>query len=123
MQLSSSVPVLPATDLTRAKSFYSDKLKMKVEDGIAGITVGEGRFRVFVYPAQDPSPGTFTQTALQVSDVRATVAELKGRGITFEDYDVPGIKTVDGIAHMPDGDDAAWFKDSEGNLLVIVPDQ
>jgi len=123
MQLSSSVPVLPATDLTRAKSFYSDKLKMKVEDGIAGLTVGEGRFRVFVYPAPDPSPGTFTQTALQVSDVRATVAELKERGIRFENYDVPGIKTVDGIAHMPDGDDAAWFKDSEGNLLVIVPDR
>jgi catechol 2,3-dioxygenase-like lactoylglutathione lyase family enzyme len=123
MELSSAVPVLPAADLQRAKTFYAEKLGMPVTDGIAGLTIGEGVNRLFVYPGQGTSPGTFTQAALQVKDVSATVANLKAQGIAFEDVEVPGIKTVEGIAHMPDGDDAAWFKDSEGNLLVVVPNR
>jgi hypothetical protein len=53
-----------------------------------------------------------------VDDVEAAVAELRGRGVVFEEYDLPGFKTVDGIAEIA-GEKGAWFKDSEGNLLAI----
>ena len=74
-----------------------------------------------------PSPGTFTQIALEVDDLDAVVAVLKRRGVEFEDVDVPGLKTVDGIAEVEGnypskdsrGERAAWFRDSEGNLLGL----
>ena len=56
---------------------------------------------------------------LRVPDVRAAVAELRSRGIVFEDYDFPGLKTVDGIADVG-GASAAWFKDTEGNIIGVV---
>jgi len=54
-----------------------------------------------------------------VRDVEATVAQLRGKGVTFEDYDLPGVKTVNGIADL-DGTKGAWFKDPEGNILSVV---
>jgi hypothetical protein len=65
--------------------------------------------------------------AWEVDDIEATVAQLKARGVVFEEYDLPGLTTVDGLAEIPDnypskggvGERAAWFKDSEGNLLAI----
>jgi hypothetical protein len=71
-------------------------------------------------------PGTFTQMGWEVDDLAATVAELRRRGVVFEDVDVPGLKTVDGIAEVAgnypskgSGEKAAWFRDSEGNMLGI----
>ena len=49
-----------------------------------------------------------------VNDVKAAVQELRGKGVVFEDYDFPGLKTEDGVATMPDGSAAAWFLDTEG---------
>jgi hypothetical protein len=65
--------------------------------------------------------------AFEVADIEATVAELRSRGVVFEEYDFPGMKTVNGIAEVAGnypskgglGERAAWFKDSEGNLLGI----
>lgn len=54
-----------------------------------------------------------------VEDLEAEVAELRGRGVAFEEYDGPGLRTVDGIATTPAGK-GAWFKDSEGNVLTIT---
>jgi hypothetical protein len=73
------------------------------------------------------SSGQFTQMAFEVTDLEATVQALRARGVTFEEYDLPGLKTVDGIAKVEGnypskggvGELAAWFKDSEGNLLAI----
>jgi catechol 2,3-dioxygenase-like lactoylglutathione lyase family enzyme len=113
--------VLPAEDMGRARAFYADRVGLQATDGVAGVTVGDGDGRLFLYPAEGRSPGTFTQAALHVPDVRVAVKELLRRGVAFEEYDTPLLKTVDGVATMPDGDDAAWFKDSEGNLLVVVP--
>jgi hypothetical protein len=56
-----------------------------------------------------------------VTDVRAAVEEMRGRGVVFEEYDTPETRTEGGIARMPGGGEAAWFKDSEGNLLGVVP--
>jgi hypothetical protein len=91
-----------------------------VTKGLVGLTIGDGATRLYVYPAETESPSTFTQGALQVPDVRQTVDELRSRGVEFEEYDTPMLKTTDGIAPTPDGKEAAWFKDSEGNILVIV---
>jgi hypothetical protein len=69
-----------------------------------------------------PSPGAGTSKASTafwaVDDVAAEVAELKARGVVFEEYDMPGIKTVNSIA-TGGGAKTAWFKDSEGNILAI----
>jgi hypothetical protein len=67
------------------------------------------------------SPGEFTQAVIHVADVRAAVEEMRGRGVEFEEYDTPETRTENGIARMPGGGEAAWFKDSEGNLVGVVP--
>jgi len=54
-----------------------------------------------------------------VEDLEAEVAQLRGRGVVFEEYDSPGLRTVDGVASTPAGK-AAWFKDSEGNVLTLT---
>jgi predicted enzyme related to lactoylglutathione lyase len=86
-----------------------------------GLTVGDGNNRLFVYPAQARSSGEFTQTVIHVSDVRAAVEEMRSRGVEFEEYDTPETRTENGIARMPGGGEGAWFKDSEGNLVGVVP--
>lgn len=122
MDVARTTAVLPAADLERVGSFYKG-IGFEVTMGLAGLTVGDAHNRFFVYPSQAASSGAFTQVALQVPDVRTAFADLKARGIHFEEYDTPTVKTQNGIARMPDGDAVAWFKDSEGNLLVIVPDR
>jgi hypothetical protein len=66
------------------------------------------------------SPGEFTQASWVVEDVDAEVAGLRSRGVTFEEYDLPEMKTEDGIAVVPELGRAAYFKDSEGNLLGMI---
>ena len=79
-----------------------------------------------LFQSAGASPGTFTQMGWTVDDIDATVTELRSRGVVFEEVDLPGLKTVDGIADV-DGnypskgsaERAAWFRDSEGNMLGI----
>jgi hypothetical protein len=85
-----------------------------------GLTVGDGVNQVFVYPAQARSSGEFTQAVIQVTDVRAAVEDLRGRGVEFEEYDTPETRTENGIARTRDGGEGAWIKDSEGNLVGVV---
>jgi catechol 2,3-dioxygenase-like lactoylglutathione lyase family enzyme len=112
---------LPAQDIDRAKAFYRDKLGLKPfeEDaGNAHFRVGDGtEFNVF--RTMGAPSGTHTQMAFLVEDIVSEVKDLKSRGVTFEEYDFPGLKTKDGIAEADDAK-VAWFKDSEGNLLNIV---
>jgi predicted enzyme related to lactoylglutathione lyase len=61
------------------------------------------------------------QAVIHVTDVRAAVEVMRGRGVQFEGYDTPETRTENGIARMPGGGEAAWFKDSEGNLVGLVP--
>ena len=120
---------LPAQDLDRAKNFYVEKVGLQAlesrfleaSDGQVGLSVGDGANRLFVYPAQARSSGEFTQAVIQVTNVRAAVEEMRGRGVEFEEYDTPETRTEGGIARMPGGGEGAWFKDSEGNLLGLVP--
>jgi catechol 2,3-dioxygenase-like lactoylglutathione lyase family enzyme len=116
---------LPAQDLERARAFYADKLGLEpVEERPGGLRYqcGSGRFTLFE-SAGAPS-GDYTQMAWEVDDIEAVVEELRRRGVVFEEVVVAGLRTVDGIAEVEGnypsagvGELAAWFRDSEGNLL------
>jgi catechol 2,3-dioxygenase-like lactoylglutathione lyase family enzyme len=119
---------LPAQDLDRARRFYSEKLGLEPADERPGgllYRFANGEFALFA--SAGAAPGTFTQMAFEVDDLEAVVAELKRRGVIFEEVDVPGLRTIDGIAEVEGnypskrstGERAAWFHDSEGNLLGI----
>jgi predicted enzyme related to lactoylglutathione lyase len=122
-------PALPAQDLDRAKHFYIERVGLQAvesrfleaSDGQVGLTVGDGTDWLFIYPARASSSGEFTQAVIEVSEVRAAVDEMRRRGVEFEEYDTPETRTHGGIARMPGGGEAAWFKDSEGNLVGVVP--
>jgi catechol 2,3-dioxygenase-like lactoylglutathione lyase family enzyme len=118
---------LPARDLERARAFYAEKLGLEPSEARPGgllYRCASGEFAFF--ESAGASPGTFTQMAWYVDDVDATVSELRDRGVAFEEVDVPGLKTVDGVAEVDgnypsegSGERAAWFRDSEGNMLGI----
>ena len=106
--------VLPAADLARARDFYRDKLGLEPDNPGA-----EDNLQYTLYQKPNAGSDKNTQMGWMVPDVRAAVAELRGAGVVFEDYDFPGLKTEDGIATLPDGSSAAWFLDSEGNILNL----
>jgi catechol 2,3-dioxygenase-like lactoylglutathione lyase family enzyme len=119
---------LPAQDLARARRFYSDKLGLEPTDERPGgllYRCAAGEFALFESAGQ-PS-GAHTQMAFEVENLTAVVTDLRARGVVFEEYDFPGLRTVDGIGQVSGnypskggvGERAAWFRDSEGNLLGI----
>ena len=118
---------LPAQNLERARKFYSEKLGLDpVEERPGGLLYrcGAGTFALFKSSGQ--SSGAHTQMGWEVEDIESTVAALRARGIVFEEYDAPGLKTLNGIADIRGnypskglGEKGAWFRDSEGNLLGI----
>ena len=119
---------LPATDLGRARRFYADKLGLEPAEERPGGLLYRGRSGVFaLFASGGAASGTHTQLGFDVDDLAATVAELRRRGVVFEEVDVPGLRTVDGIATVEGnypskggrGERAAWLRDSEGNLLGI----
>lgn len=116
---------IPVQDLDRARRWYAEKLGLEpVEEREGGLRY-EGASGVFcLFASAGASDGTFSQLAFNVDDIEAEIAELRARGVVFEEYDVPGLRTVDGIADI-DGnypskgtrERGAWFRDSEGNML------
>jgi catechol 2,3-dioxygenase-like lactoylglutathione lyase family enzyme len=114
------VPYIPVADVKRARKFYEETLGFKPKEEYAGGVIYEfGRgTRVFMYPSGGAGTSKASTAFWAVDDVAAEVAELKARGVVFEDYDMPGIKTVNSIA-TGGGAKTAWFKDSEGNILAI----
>jgi catechol 2,3-dioxygenase-like lactoylglutathione lyase family enzyme len=113
-------PSLPAADLERAKRFYAEKLGLTPESELAGGLLyrcgKDTRFAVFT--SQGEVLGTHTQAIWLVEDVESEVAALKARGVVFEEYDLPSLKTINSIA-TAGPIKGAWFKDSEGNLLSL----
>jgi len=112
---------LPASDLDRARRFYEEKLGLTPASEFEGGLVYEGAegTRFLLFPSFGAPSGDHTQIGFTVSDFDAEVAELRSRGVVFEEYDLPGLKTVDGVAEFGAGK-TAWFKDSEGNVLSIA---
>ena len=123
LQKSPMFAYLPAKDVNRARQFYEQKLGFKPKRETAGGVVYEfaGKTACFLYPTPNAGTSRASQAFWQVEDVEREVAELKGKGVVFEEYDMPGLKTENGIA-IGGGAKAAWFKDTEGNILAIVED-
>jgi catechol 2,3-dioxygenase-like lactoylglutathione lyase family enzyme len=111
---------IPAKDLEGTRRFYEDVLECEVvRESPGGITYRSGDTFFDLYPTQFAGTAQHTIGGFIVNDVEAAVAELRSRGVRFEQYDMPGLKTdANGIAEL-EGEKAAWFKDPEGNILAL----
>lgn len=121
LQSSPMYAYFPVANLARARRFYEEKLGFKPARDIAGgVTYEFGKGTAcFMYPTPNAGSSRASQAFWEVEDVEREVTELKGRGVEFEEYDMPGLKTKDGIA-TGGGAKTAWFNDTEGNILAIV---
>jgi catechol 2,3-dioxygenase-like lactoylglutathione lyase family enzyme len=112
--------MLAASDLERAKEWYRDKLDLKPKDEHAGgawYQCGDGSW-FFLYATGSAGTAKNTVAGWTVENIESVMEQLRGRGVTFEEYDMPGMKTENGL--LTSGPyKAAWFKDSEGNTLEI----
>jgi len=109
---------LPVTDPARARAFYAEKLGLRPTQPDGDFYECGGSTR-FVISRTGARPGGHTQMGFLVEDLAATVKQLNSKGVVFEDYDLPSLKTV---GSMVDNGDmkVAWFKDSEGNMLGLA---
>jgi len=121
LQKSPLYSYLPAKDVARARAFYEGKLGLRPDseqDG--GVTYkfanGTG---CFLYPTPNAGTSKASQAFWQVEDVDREIQELKSRGVVFENYDMPGQRSPSG-AITAGGAKAAWFKDTEGNILALI---
>jgi catechol 2,3-dioxygenase-like lactoylglutathione lyase family enzyme len=111
---------LPVTDLGAAREFYEETLGIRplmVTEG--GVMYESGGTQFFVYPSRS-RPGGHTQMSWRVPDIKAEVAGLKAKGISFEHYEVPGLEMEGDIARSGPEVWTAYFKDPEGNLLGLT---
>lgn len=120
---SSVTTMLPVIDMQRARNFYEGKLGLqpggRKPDGKFIYSVGGSLLALF--PKPEGTHADHTAVSFQVSDIAASIVELKRAGVVFEDYDSPGLKTVDHVCVLG-AEKAAWFKDSEGNYLCLHED-
>jgi catechol 2,3-dioxygenase-like lactoylglutathione lyase family enzyme len=112
---------IPAKDVARARQFYEGKLGFSPKAEQAGGVIYEcgNQTACFLYPTPNAGTSRASQAFWQVEDVDREIVELKARGVVFEDYDMPGEKSASG-AVTAGGAKAAWFKDTEGNILAII---
>ena len=110
---------IPARDIARARKFYEQVVGLTPKEEYAGGVIYEcGGTEVFMYPTKNAGTSQASQAYWQVEDVEAEVAELKSRGVVFEQYNMPGIEMRNSIA-VAGGAKTAWFKDTEGNILAV----
>jgi predicted enzyme related to lactoylglutathione lyase len=114
---------IPAKDVARARKFYEQTLGFKPSREIAGGVVYEfgDHTSCFMYPTPNAGTSQASQAFWQVGDLEREVAELRSKGVTFEEYDMPNMKTRNGI-FSGGGSKAAWFKDTEGNIMALIQD-
>ncbi len=115
------VPTLPAVDLQRARKFYEEKLGLgspaSSSEADVMYDLGQGS-KLYLYQ-REQTKADHTALTFLVDNVEQEVKELKGKGIAFESFDFPGFEMVDNIATW-EGGKAAWFKDSEGNIIALT---
>ena len=113
--------ILPVSDVDRASAFYSDQLgladKGTSPDGNRMFAAAGGSMLALM-KAEDGAQTSHTVLSFEVSDIGQEIRDLAARGVTFEDYDLPELKTVDHVCVIG-ADKAAWFKDTEGNFLCL----
>jgi len=114
-------PILPVVDVSRAAGFYRDRLGLKdlgdepggnhvLQTG-AGSTLG-------LMPAEEGAQSAHTVLTFEVENISEEIRDLEGKGVGFLDYDLPDLKTVDHVVSA-EGEKAAWFTDTEGNILCL----
>jgi predicted enzyme related to lactoylglutathione lyase len=116
-------PYIPAKDLARARQFYEGKVGLKPKEVLDGGVVyefGQGT-SCFLYVTPNAGTSQASQAFWSVEDVDGLITKLKAKGVVFEDYDTPGEKSPAG-AITAGGAKAAWFKDSEGNIMALIED-
>ena len=115
--------MLPVIDLNRARHFYEAKLGLRPRgsspDGKFKYACGDATLALFPKPCG--TKAEHTAVSFRVAKLEAEIADLKSRGVVFEDYDYPDLRTVDHVCVLG-SEKAAWFKDTEGNLLCIHED-
>ena len=115
------VPMLPAVDLNRAKKFYEEKLGLMSADmsappGTAFYKAGGGTM-LGLYE-REATKADHTVACFEATNIEETIADMKSKGVVFEEYNDPGFTTVNSMVVM-DGNKCAWFKDTEGNILGL----
>lgn len=113
-----AVATIPVTDLERSKAFYSDALGLRLlEETPFSMRYGAGATQISVY-RRGPVERAATVAHFEVPDIRATIADLRSRGVVFEEYTEGPLKTNDGVAQVGPAK-GAWFKDPDGNFLGL----
>lgn len=118
---SKAVATVATKDSGAAQAFYGGTLglpMMSSGEEFAAYLLPDGS-ALFVYQRPNHVPPGNTCVTFMVGDLDAEVADLRTEGIQFEDYDMPGLKTENGIASIGDGGKAAWFKDPDGNIISL----
>jgi predicted enzyme related to lactoylglutathione lyase len=113
---------IPAADLARARAFYTDKLGLTPAQEMEGVvlmyrTASGSAFSV--YQTEFAGQAGHTIAQWHVADVDAEVRDLKSKGVSFEHYDMPGVDWNNDVATLGGMGKAAWFRDSENNILCI----
>ncbi len=114
--------ILPVVDLARARAFYEQKLGLRGRakpDGKYEYPVGNGFLALF--QRGSATKADHTAVSFAVRDINAAIRDLESRGVTFHDYDLPGLKTVEHVCVLG-SEKAAWFSDPEGNILCLHED-
>src|SRR5258706_15655534 len=121
LQKSPMYSYIPAKGVKGARQFYEQKLGLKPKQETAGGVVYEfaEHTACFLYPTPNAGTSRASQAFWQVGDIEREVAELKARGVKFEEYDMPGMKTENGIVTAGSAR-SAWVKDSEGNIMALI---
>jgi catechol 2,3-dioxygenase-like lactoylglutathione lyase family enzyme len=116
-----AIATIAVKDLQRATSFYRDTLGLEpLDTEQRGVSrYASGRSTVLVYQSEFAGTNRATSATWQVDDVKDLARTLRGRGVTFERYDLPGL-TREGDVYVADHYQGAWFKDPDGNILHIV---
>ena len=113
--------MLAVTDVDRARTFYSETLGLDytgTNDEGSALYALDGGSTLVLLPRPDSSPSASTAMSFEVDDITTEIGDLEQRGVVFEDYDLPDLKTVDHVCVMG-AEKAAWFKDPDGNVLCL----
>ncbi|MFJ6350789.1 VOC family protein [Streptomyces sp. NPDC092046] len=115
--------IIPVNDMVRAKRFYSETLGLTlIKESAEDVMYETGGSMIGLYETPYGGQAQHTLASWKVADLDAEMKELRSKGVAFEDYDLPGIKTVDGVVESEDMR-GAWFKDSEGNILCVLEER
>lgn len=115
--------MLPVKDMARARRFYDDSLGLQA---VGGKPDGKFVYRcggaeIALFPKPEGTKAQHTALSFRVANIGDAIAQLKSRGVAFADYDYPGLKTVGHVCVLG-SEKAAWFEDTEGNILCLHED-